>query len=556
MGESGRSKGRAPARTGDRKTGKRKTGDGLGLVADVLVIGGGPAGAWAALRARNAGAEVILADKGFLGTSGATAPSNTETWLAAPGEARSIAVARHLVKTGGLSDAVLADRVLDGAWRGLNQLVDWSYPFPRDDLGQPYLGNLRGPDYMRFMRRRVIGARVKVLDHHPALELLGDADGVAGAAGIDRQRGIPWTVRASAVVLATGGCAFGERFLGATGLTGDGYLMAAEAGAELTGMEMSSQYAVVPAGSSVNKGMPFRWATFFDADGGEMGELGDDRQLAVAMALRKGPVRARLDKAGPREREWLRQAQANCFLPFDRAGIDPFEDMFEVHLRCEGTVRGLGGIRLVSEDCATDVPGLYAAGDAASREAVMGAITGGGGPNSSWAIASGSWAGAAAGRFAVGQRARRDLRYAKGLGGAGMRVRSSGLSGTSPAGAEEIRGAVRAEMLPLERNFFRSGDGLSRSLKRLDGLWRDLRNETERPVRTLDADIARRREAAALLMTSRRALASAIQRRETRGMHRRGDFPSLNADAPRRLAVRGLDTIEVRAGVDATEAGP
>ena len=33
------------------------------------------------------------------------------------------------------------------------------------------------------------------------------------------------------MVLATGGCAFGERMLGAATLTGDGYLMAAEAGA-------------------------------------------------------------------------------------------------------------------------------------------------------------------------------------------------------------------------------------------------------------------------------------------------------------------------------------
>jgi hypothetical protein len=31
-----------------------------------------------------------------------------------------------------------------------------------------------------------------------------------------------WWVRAGAVVLATGGCAFGERILGTTGLTGDG----------------------------------------------------------------------------------------------------------------------------------------------------------------------------------------------------------------------------------------------------------------------------------------------------------------------------------------------
>ena len=45
----------------------------IGLEADVLVIGGGPAGAWAAISAAAKGARVVLADKGFCGTSGATA---------------------------------------------------------------------------------------------------------------------------------------------------------------------------------------------------------------------------------------------------------------------------------------------------------------------------------------------------------------------------------------------------------------------------------------------------------------------------------------------------
>jgi pyruvate/2-oxoglutarate dehydrogenase complex dihydrolipoamide dehydrogenase (E3) component len=40
---------------------------------DVLVIGGGPAGAWAGVSAAAQGARVLLADKGFCGTSGATA---------------------------------------------------------------------------------------------------------------------------------------------------------------------------------------------------------------------------------------------------------------------------------------------------------------------------------------------------------------------------------------------------------------------------------------------------------------------------------------------------
>jgi succinate dehydrogenase/fumarate reductase flavoprotein subunit len=220
------------------------------VLADVLVIGGGPAGAWAAVAAAHAGARVILVDKGYLGTSGATAPANTGTWLVPPGEGRRLAIEQRQPRTGGLADPRWVERVLDAAWETLHRLAAWGYPFPADDAGRPYLANLRGPDYMHFMRRRVLAAGVTVLDHHPALELLGDGAAIAGAAGVDRQHDRPWRVRAGAVVLATGGCAFGERMLGTATLTGDGYLMAAEAGAVLSGMEFSAQYAFTCARST------------------------------------------------------------------------------------------------------------------------------------------------------------------------------------------------------------------------------------------------------------------------------------------------------------------
>ena len=40
----------------------------------------------------------------------------------------------------------------------------------------------------------------------------------------------------------------------------------------------------------------------------------------------------------------MRWAQPNFFLPFDKAGIDPFTDIFEVRFVLEGTVRGTGGL--------------------------------------------------------------------------------------------------------------------------------------------------------------------------------------------------------------------
>jgi succinate dehydrogenase/fumarate reductase flavoprotein subunit len=45
--------------------------------ANVLVIGGGPTGTWAALTAAFKGAKVIHVDKGYCGSSGATASAGT-----------------------------------------------------------------------------------------------------------------------------------------------------------------------------------------------------------------------------------------------------------------------------------------------------------------------------------------------------------------------------------------------------------------------------------------------------------------------------------------------
>src|ERR687892_701914 len=120
----------------------------LDVVTDVLVLGGGPAGAWAAIAAADAGARVVLVDKGYLGTSGATAPSNTGTWFVPPGDARRLAIEQRQPRTGGLADPRWIERTLDTAWQTLHRLAAWGYPFPTDDDGQPYLANLRGPDYM------------------------------------------------------------------------------------------------------------------------------------------------------------------------------------------------------------------------------------------------------------------------------------------------------------------------------------------------------------------------------------------------------------------------
>jgi succinate dehydrogenase/fumarate reductase flavoprotein subunit len=503
------------------------------LQTDVLILGGGPAACWAALAAREAGRRVVMADKGYVGTSGATAPSNTGTWFATSPEQRARVIEERLKQVEGLADLRQMHRVIDTATQHLHVLAERGYRFPHDDAGKLYIANLRGPDYMRFMRTQVIRAGVIVFDHHPALELLVAGDAVAGAAGYARQLDRNWEVRAGAVVLATGGCAFGSRILGATGLTGDGYLMAAELGATLSGMEFSNHYGIVPLHSSVNKGLPYLWASFYRADGSSIEIAPGQRFPVLARESLEGPIFARLDGAREHLPDALRRGQPNCFIPFDRANVDPFHEIFPISLRSEGTVRGTGGLKRTDDDCSVGITGLYAAGDTLERQDIAGAATGGGGPNASWAIATGIWAGKGAAAFAAGLGSRAAERKVGPSGQAGLRPTDS-VRDIDPAATLAL---VREELLPIDRSFFRSAPKLARSLTRLDAAWDELRSHAHGKGHAA----LRLREAAGLLATSRWAYRSAEVRTETRGMHRRLDIPATDPALARRITVAGLD---------------
>jgi succinate dehydrogenase/fumarate reductase flavoprotein subunit len=383
---------------------------GVRADADVLVIGGGPAGCWAAIAAAEAGATVVLADKGYCGTTGAAASAGVGVWYVPPDpEQREEAMASREAMGGWLVDRRWMERVLDETYAQVGRLADWGYPFPLDEHGAQSRRSLQGPEYMRRLRKQVVRARVRILDHSPALELLRTPDGAtAGATGVRRQHDDRWTVNAPSVVIATGGCAFLSGGLGCDVLTGDGHLMAAELGAELSGMEFSNSYAISPAFASVTKTAFYHWATFYYEDGRVIEGAGAQRgRSVIARTLLEQPVFCTLDRATPDIYPALRRAQPNFFLPFDRAGIDPFTDRFAVTLRLEGTVRGTGGLRVTDERCTTTVAGLFAAGDAATRELICGGFTGGGSHNAAWAISSGTWAGrgAAAHARAGAQRA-------------------------------------------------------------------------------------------------------------------------------------------------------
>lgn len=523
---------------------------GLDISTDVLVVGGGPAATWAALKAAQAGAEVVLADKGYCGTSGATASAGTGVWYVQPEPgAREAAMASREALGGYLADRRWMQRVLGETFDRINELADvGGYPFPAAEDGTPLRGGLQGLEYMRRQRIRVRRAGVRVLDHSPATELLTDASGaVVGAAGHRRQAGEEYRIRAGAVVLATGGCAFLSKALGCNVNTGDGALFAAEVGAELSGMEFSNAYGLAPEHASVTKNAFYRYATFYRPDGTVLEGASGTRRSIIAKALMTEKVYCTLDRADEHVQHAMRRAQPNFFLPFDRMGIDPFTQRFAITLVTEGTIRGTGGIRVVGDDCSTTVPGLYAAGDAATRELICGGFTGGGSHNAAWAISSGSWAGQGAARHAGSSR-RPHTRRAGGAGRAGLRPIGTPASGSV---YRDVIAAVQNEVFPYDKNYFRHEGVLTGSVGVLDETWSWIRES----LGGTGEETIRARQAAAMTAHARWMYRAALTRTETRGMAKRLDFPDQDPAQHHRIVVGGLDEVWVRPGADAFVSG-
>jgi succinate dehydrogenase/fumarate reductase flavoprotein subunit len=505
---------------------------------DVLVVGGGMAAAWAAISAAREGAKVTLVDKGFVGTSGVTATAGPNHWWVPPEPTlREAAIERRLQTAFGLADPNWMERIIDTTWRLLPQLAPY-YPFSGDGKGGIYYSGVRGPEYMRGLRRFVQALGVRVLDHYPALELLARSDGsIGGASGYARLERRAWKARAASVVLATGGCAFRSGLIGSHTNTGDGYLMAVEAGAELSGMEFSIAYTISPAWNSTRT-LPYTGARFYDVDGillevpPEKSHHGHLR--ALADAFRRGPVYADLHEAPEVLKPILHRIQPATPVPFDRKGIKLFEDRFEVKLFGEGTIRGTGGLRIADDSCQTSVPGLFAAGDAATRELIAGATSGGGAQNSAWALTSGTIAGAAAARV------RKPGGHAS--------LKSLGRAGLRPAGAvREIddAGVIRTaqdEILALDKALWRRPETLATSQRALDASWREIRDH--RHSEGLDQVSAR--ETAAIAATARWCNAAAMARTESRGMHVRTDILKQLPDLERRLLTGGIEDVWTR----------
>ena len=433
-------------------------------------------------------------------------------------------------------------RIIDETYRTLPTLRD-HYDFPADDQGRVNYRALRGPEYMRALRARVVELGVTILDQSPALELLARGDGsIGGARGIRLQHsGQEWQIESAAVILAAGGTSFRSHLLGSRTNTGDGYLMAAEAGAEMSGMEFTAAYTVAPLHSTMTRTMAYSFADYYDSGGRQIdAPFGHDQTERIAQALLAGPVYCSLHRLPADVRTHLPTISPNVMLPFARWGIDPYTQRFQITLHTDGTIRGIGGVRVAGSDCQTRIPDLFVAGDNASRELVAGASSGGGNVNSAWALSSGTWAGQSAARRARQRPRAGDQGHLEPLGTAGLRPGAASRTFDTRA----IVDAVKAEMHPYDKNLFRRGDRLLASRRSLDEVWNAVVDHGGGGDPGAPGRLAAR-EAAALVATARWSVASAEARRESRGMHRRVDAPHLDPAFSHRLVASGLSEIRI-----------
>ncbi|THF65483.1 FAD-binding protein [Pseudothauera nasutitermitis] len=226
---------------------------------DVLILGSGGAGLFAALHARqaNPALEVTVAVKGLMGKSGCTrmVQGGYNVALAA-----GDSVERHFMDTieGGkwLPRQDLAWRLVVGAVERVRELENEIGCFfdrnPDGTLHQKafagqsfdrtvHKADLTGIEIINRLMEQVRGAGVRRLEEHRAIELIParDKSGIAGVLFIDMRAGTYRFVGAKAVLLATGAGPSMYRYHTPSGeKTCDGLAMALRYGLRVRDMEM------------------------------------------------------------------------------------------------------------------------------------------------------------------------------------------------------------------------------------------------------------------------------------------------------------------------------
>ena len=393
---------------------------------DVLVIGAGGAGLRAAIAAIEQGARVGVVTKSLLGKAHTVMAEGG--MAAALGNVRPEdnwkVHFRDTLKGGGmLNNWKMVMNYTKEAPDRVRELERWGAVFDRTPEGRINQRNFGGHSYPRLAH---VGDRtglelIRTLQDHAVkvgihahmettiYRLLTDAGRVVGALGFNRQSGEFLVFRAKAVVLATGGLG---RIYQITSnsweCTGDGFSLASMVGADLIDMEFIQFHPtgmVWPPsvmGILVTEGVRGEGGVLINSEGkrfmfdniperykGEFAEteeeaerwLQGDRNArrppelltrdVVARAIRKEVNEGRgsphggvyLDIASRRPADYIKKKLPSMYHQFMKLGnLDITKEPMEVGPTCH---YAMGGVRVDPDTQATNVPGLYAAGEVA-----------------------------------------------------------------------------------------------------------------------------------------------------------------------------------------------
>mgnify|MGYP005785415697 FL=1 len=238
---------------------------------EVLVLGSSAAGCGAAIAARRAGAEVLLADKGKLESSGCLGGGN-DHFMAVLDEVEHDGLedlyGYYATPVSGLTrdhvrnfyDAMKpCIKILEDAGVELMRTPDGSY-MRSVGFGQPgpwWIHINHGYNVKPLLAKYIKGLGVKPLDHFMITHLLKDGNRIAGCMGFDVLKGDFITVRCKAAVLCMGLTAqrvsnnsshkpFNQWF--SPFVTGSQIMLPLEAGASVLNLDISDMATMLPKG--------------------------------------------------------------------------------------------------------------------------------------------------------------------------------------------------------------------------------------------------------------------------------------------------------------------
>jgi succinate dehydrogenase / fumarate reductase, flavoprotein subunit len=529
------------------------------LTTDVLIVGAGAAGMYAAIAAAHNGASVILADKSQVGRGGATIMAQM-TVAAALGEQEPDSVALHfkdILQAGrGLCNEKLAALVCDHAPARLREMERWGTRWARENghIKQEhapghsvkrccYVDFLNtGPAVAATLRRKVGEIeKIRRISNLAIVEIVLVDGCVAGALALDVITGEFITVQAKAVILAAGGLTkLYARNSASANMGGESYALALWAGAELVDMEFVQFF---PIGHLAPRlvGMdpilldPFRYKLggkllngafqeFIDRYGSsDFGTYQATRDVAAYAIVKESEAGrgaphggAYLDFRHITENQ-LRAAFGPVIDRLLQNGIDLTRMPVEVGPMAH---YHMGGI-LVQPDMATRVPGLYAAGEAVGGANGANRLSG----NAiTEAFVFGHRAGSAAAEYVRNPTVSWRAESARA---AQTRITAS-LEASLKTAPTAAALQVELQNLMWERvGPFRTGAQLAAALDRIRAMRnRDLKNAAIAAARPFDLDLQDWCELRAMLTAAEAVVGSALARGESRGAHQREDFPA------------------------------